>query len=488
MGVSAATSNGGPRHGVGVRVIRHSRENSTSYLVSEMPPAASALRRFAPPLGDIDEAEFRLSSNLARGALIGLLDDPAHHEQKAAAFDPWAGSLLFRGDAETGRTSALHMLGASALMRYPEAQIVVADLAGGELAGSCQQVNHVAQDLDLGRLTLLHDQLRRRDKADPRVLYLIDGVDLLWTALDTIGLGRERWTRQLLRIIDSGYRQGVAVAASTSTSVPELNRAFRHVFKFHDGDQQAPGVVAMGGGRSLKLYRTAIRLSHADNAPKLGIAQRPKMLSVATRLDSVPAGVDQVSGEEIAIDLTNSFAVLGPPRSGRTTTLCLLAEAVHRASGKEVPVVPSLSQATDLWSMNNGAKIVDISHGPHDGRDVVDRIWSDDLAPIIVIDDIRFIQNGLSNDFWMALERRSIRPVVAAFPTELVGAASGWRGLQRTYPNQLFLRPHLIGSESFDRLVKRPDAAYEVGSGLLRSEGIEREVTVAAFPPEWSGS
>jgi DNA segregation ATPase FtsK/SpoIIIE, S-DNA-T family len=329
-------------------------------------------------------AELSVES-LASGLSVALVDDPDQQSQHDLEWAPGNGHLLLAGSTGAGLTTALVMLGARSLAeRHPNTHLYVIDALGDdalrvfERSPRCAGVVrlHERERMMRALLRLSAEVQRRaanggRASGDPHVLVLIDGIDVLRRALDDVDTTAE--FDALSEVVATGGAVGVTVVMTTTlpTAVPMAMVAAcneRWVFHLTDAmDAHALGVAVSDVPRG-----TPGRFRIASNGLEGQLARRdvsfPACIADAapapvqclpTLVDSSQLGHGGAADGVLALPVGLAFAtggtarlelpegehvmVIGPPRSGRSSTLSRLAHAwlaVHGESGFVGVVAP----------------------------------------------------------------------------------------------------------------------------------------------------
>jgi S-DNA-T family DNA segregation ATPase FtsK/SpoIIIE len=327
-----------------------------------------------------------LGAGTGRGlATIALADDPDRQAQYPVGWDPTAGNLLLYGTVGAGTTTALASLGLALARRLPPdgLHLYVLDFGAGDLA-PLEALPHTgayvpagARERQVRLVRLLNDELDRRKAGGTQdrlmLVVLIDGIASLvgdfdkdMQGLDVLG--------ELGRVYADGPAVGIAfaVTADRAGAVPgpwAATTQHKLLFQLADVSDHAlfgiprnrvpafrPGraVVATTGqvvqmawpGASLADAVAAAARAWpgvARTAPGVGVL--PARLTLASldapaRTESdpwwLPLGLGDRTLTPIGLQLYEHehALVAGPARSGRSTVLCTLAEAMAAA---EVP-------------------------------------------------------------------------------------------------------------------------------------------------------
>lgn len=307
---------------------------------------------------------------------LGLTDPPG---AMAWGTLTWAGTglLLVAGRGASGRTTALATVTRGALARGTPVHVVggteaaLATITGvgvvdGAPVGPGGTLGTVVTCADPRRLARLLTVLLT-ERSHPRLL-VIDDVDLVVRALDRLprGIGSELWDR----VLREGRHQGLALVVAGAP--PEASRLLAHaserlvlaVNDAHDdvllgvprdlaGARERPGRGVHLGPSGAVRCQVALPPVHPVPVPvpllgpsPVRIAALPlrptyEQLAEAARPrdpDHPLVGLGGDGAGPVGADIRGGLLVVGPPGSGRSTTLAVLA-AELRATGRPVLVV-----------------------------------------------------------------------------------------------------------------------------------------------------
>ncbi|MBN0040933.1 hypothetical protein JN535_12230 [Cellulosimicrobium cellulans] len=319
---------------------------------------------------------------------VALGDDPDLQRRTVVRWDPRDGHLAVLGRARSGRTTALRTVGRAALARGWTVHAVgsgLADLATHPGAGTIVDRDDPRRLVRLLRLLAGHDdgQARPAGTDDPtdRVLLLVDDVDAVRSVLAGVagGAGADALTDVLAGPAAVAVGCGSAAVAGLSSlvgvravmvsrdrhddvalGVPSAlagrgGPAGRAVWlgpgepvlcqvalpaqpppRLAPGRAPLPAAAGPGapdrdarprGFRLLPLPARVVPADLADPGP-LRAADRPRPTSDALH---VPVGRGGDTAATVTLDVSGGALVVGPPGSGRTNALTLLARHVARA-------------------------------------------------------------------------------------------------------------------------------------------------------------
>jgi S-DNA-T family DNA segregation ATPase FtsK/SpoIIIE len=283
----------------------------------------------------------------------GLVDRPDRQEQPPLTWDPDDGSLAVIGPVGSGTTTALVTL----TVRHCDTQVFVLDGRGDRRLDDLASREHVApvvrvDDVErVGRL-LRHlcteiDARRRVGGSDAlgRIVLAVDGFDEVRRVVDELP---GRAGDLLDRVLVEGPAVGIVAVVATSGTIPLRHRMTEWVLVGRPGRIH---LTAADGARAV----AQIAVAAAESAPPVG-----RCAPAPTPIGALPELVDPVAspavgrrrhdGVELTIGIDAAtlrphvltvpdgehLLVLGPARSGRTSTLEALVGAwsdAHRELG-----------------------------------------------------------------------------------------------------------------------------------------------------------
>lgn len=374
-----------------------------------------------PPLPDrISRVEVGATSRWADHQWM-LVDDPDHQQQVADGWGPADGHLVVVGAPGSGLTTTL-VTASLSVARGGAHHIHAIDLASGALSvlDRLAAVGTVVAPADADRrvrlVRWLDDELSRRRGApaptDPPVLVVIDDFGGLARAHDPV---RDPAIHERLhRVWADGPAVGITMAVSLrrAADLPADLAATAATVLFHrcadpgDGlrfavaqplaDLPAGRAVRAADGASLQVvvdgddlavavesaaaappppgdpFRAGILPSEiAVTHPDVGIELTPVRTTV-----TVAIADGDLRGHPLALHARQHVLVIGPARSGRTTTLAAIAHAAGDAAivvgdgelARRTGSVPTTPAALDSALQGRGAALVLVD----DATDVVD--------------------------------------------------------------------------------------------------------------------
>jgi DNA segregation ATPase FtsK/SpoIIIE, S-DNA-T family len=464
------------------------------------------------------------------GGVFGVADDPDRQRQVPVVWHPREGHLGLFGMVGSGTTTALVTVALSlARCSAPaELHLYALDLGAGGLAdlAGLPHVGAVVPATDTERRGKLLRQLRReldrrRDllpsdlAAQPRIVVLVDGFGGLLAEFEgTEGLELGDLFR---RVFSDGPTVGIvfAVAGDRIGAVPARYSAvlarkllLRHADPHEFGaiglrsggiPTFVPGLAVEADGHL--VVQVAETASLADTVDR--VAARwpdphggpPRLRGLPGRFDAdelppgsiegevlrLPVGLAEEDLTPVALELhpTDHALVAGPPRSGRTQTLVLLAQQV-RAADPTAVLVGLCAPRSALY----GAEPLDAAGPLADLVEVVRAAASDPRRWVVLVDDaptVDDLEGALAALLASAGPR--VHVVAAGRPDELRGGFSHWtRQLRRTRVGVL-LQPNLgmDGELLGVRLPRRVPVDLGVpGRGFVVNEGLATLAQVGA--------
>ncbi|KRD44615.1 hypothetical protein ASE38_11025 [Cellulomonas sp. Root930] len=344
-----------------------------------------------------------------RGLALGVSDLPDEQRRGSVRWDPVDGPLLVLGGPRSGRTTTLLVAGLDALDQGWEVHAVglpgeaVDRLRAGDRHGGLGSVLATDDARAVARLLELAVAAGRG-----RVLLLVDRLDLLIESLGRLarGAGVDRLT-----VLWRGNPSGTGLAAGADVGAAALQHAGafarRLVLPLADPTLDAlagvPGELAgrrTSPGRAVHVHAGGAELCQVvlpGEPTRQGVSPaRPAVLvrSLPGRADPpdgtsarpglvVPLGPGGDRGDTVWVDLTDGLLVAGPPGSGRSTVLAVLARSLVRAG---VQVV----------------RLVDPSAGPPPGLPGVRDVSPGDVlaacepvgTSVLLVDDLDELERG----------------------------------------------------------------------------------------------
>ena len=470
-------------------------------------------RPWRPPLPQrltVDDVRSAAGAEPAEApVLLGLVDRPDQQTRVPLAMDlQEGGGWLAVGGPRSGRTSLLRSVLRQAVQQQGADQlhVHVLDLAGGGLAAEAAgfpQVGTTIGTEDALRTLRLVQRLgaevaRRRaggPDGSPALLLLVDGLEAVCALLDEADPGRG--SVDLLRLVRDGGAAGLTSVLTADRAVPggRVAAAVRHrlVLPLPDRADYAvagiaptavpserppgralvgenaetcqlalpPPPVPVGAGSAPAGEAAPLRIvdlpAHPVLEPAAGVAAPGD--AARLRLDLGPGGDE---GDVLTVDLarTGGLLVVGPPGSGRTTTLDVLAADLMSAG---VPVL-RLGSADVTDERGVAAWLDEVAGGP----------------AVVCADDLG---TPAETPALAALPPLGARSGVALLAAGSAGQLSTWfqgpvSALRRTRTG-LLLTPGPGDADVLGSRLPRTPVPVRPGSGWLVVAGVAARVQVA---------
>lgn len=483
-------------------------------------------RPWLPPLQETIGPD-QLPDDEATGAPFGLVDLPAQQRQSALEWATTDGHWMLVGGPGSGRTTALASLITAAAHRWSADRLQVQVVGDGSarLAG-LTALPHVGSIVDgeeptvVGRfLERLESDLAHRRAAlrasghptldawwaahdeggpppPPHLLLVVDGWGRVTRPHGSLDLGENAETLETfmrdgialgLRVVVAGGRELLSGRVSSLVGTRLVlhlsdrgDAALAGLTRTEVSDRLVPGRARLQpGGDLVQVALPSLAPSGGDEAatPPWVVEELPgsvplDVLPAADR-ERIPLGLGG-SGRDPVVwrtDGARRFLVCGPPRSGRSTALSLLARQVV-ASGQPLVVIGSGAVADGLDCAVLGA----------DDRDelIALRQQHPDLA--VIADDLDRLEGAPVSDVLKEILRRLDADrglVIGATATQTaVGQVRGLVcDLARTRTG-LLLQPS-ARSDGDALGLRVPPLPRVAGRGYLVVEGAAEEVQVA---------
>ncbi|MCM0621263.1 FtsK/SpoIIIE domain-containing protein [Nocardioides bruguierae] len=336
-------------------------------------------------------------------------------------------------------------------------------------------------EIDLGRLNDAVLQLLREGASV--------GVQLVLTGDRSLLTGRISTTieqKLLLRLPDRGdYGQGGLKVKDLPDEIGE-GRGF---WAEHGTEAQVAVLTqdASGAAQSeaVRTLGAALSTAEADLPPApahqrpVGLAALPAQLALGDVLGdtgnapALPPGhvALAVGGDRLALlgveAVTSPALVVGQPRSGRTTALCLAAEHARRTGRRAWALTPTANELTALLGED---AVVAAGAAP---EDVIGHLRGLPDGSVLLVDDAETLREGPLAGMLQAVVRQSRERdfrVVVAGGHEIGAGFSGWLVEARKGRKGLLLSPRETGhGDLFGLRVPRTSlqARLTPGRGLL---------------------
>ncbi|HET8581669.1 MAG TPA: FtsK/SpoIIIE domain-containing protein [Jatrophihabitans sp.] len=448
---------------------------------------------------------------------LALVDLPDEQRRESFMVDLAGTSLLVAGAARSGRTTALATLaiGAASRLGPDDLQLFALD-AAGDLRDAVGTLPHCATALgpdDLDLAPRLLDRLnrecaRRLTGRSPggsprdRLLLVVDG----WTAVlagltDADAAGCADLLAGLLRV-GGATALSVAVTGDRAALAPRFAGGFtsRVLLRMPDrSDYGLAGVAArdvpagLPPGRGLRVGDGAVlQVAHPGARSDAGamrdaaavIAQnwspaasrhariRIQPLPGRVRLDDLPEDGSRrltlgLAGDEVdalrvdPFDGSLRMLVAGPPRSGRTTLLTLLARQAH-ALGLATVIAAASRSPLGVTARELGMPVITPAHAeapPVPG-----------VPTLLLVDDGESFTDSAAGERLTGWLRADAAPVAAVVAGRTDDLATSYRGLAaevRRHHCGVLLRPGPVDGELLGVRLPRRHGSGPPGRGVV---------------------
>ena len=454
---------------------------------------------------------------------FALADDPNQQCQYPLMWDPDQGNALFAGNPGSGTTTALGSLAVALATRYQpsECHLYAIDSGSSQLtplegAPHCGAVVGPDEHDRIRRLIRrLEDELDRRlgrDRASsdtrlPLVVALIDNWGGLAKSLDTVA------DHALLASLERVWAEGPAVKVFLAAAVDQLSKASRGIqaatpqtFVFRLGDPALyrqwgvsvddPATLPPGRGfavpsgleiqvaipvGSLAASVAAVAAACPPTGGPPPVLSLPMVVEPAqldqARLSSspvyLPLGLSDDTLAPVGLTLYpgEHALILGPPRSGRSTALDLLA-AMAATGGR---VIALSSEDSPL------AKSPDIDVVTTHIDEMLAAAHSPDSPTLVLIDDAETVADSEGLLKALASQSRPGLHIVAAGRADRLRTAYGhWTSEIRFSRTGVLLQPTPLDGDLFTiQLPTRPTLPNIPGRGYLIQNGQPSIIQIA---------
>ncbi|MDE0579461.1 MAG: FtsK/SpoIIIE domain-containing protein [bacterium] len=467
------------------------------------------------------------ASDMSAGVVFALADDPNRQRQCPLMWDPGQGNVLFAGNPGSGTTTALGSLAVALASRYPpgECHLYAIDSGSGQLAPlealpHCGAVVGPDERERIRRLIRrLEDELDRRlgrgrsepsgkQPSPPRVLALIDNWGGLAKSLDTVT------DHALLASLERVWAEGPTVGVFLAAAVDQLSKVSRAIqaatpqtFVFRLGDPTLyrqwgvsvdepttlpPGRgFAVPSGMEIQVaipdggLAAAVAVI-AANHPQAGGPPPVESLPVsvdAARLDQarlssspvyLPLGLSDDTLAPVGLTLYpgEHALILGPPRSGRSSALVLLAAAAATAGGRVAALAQPGSPLADCPDIHVSARDLD---------DLLSAAIAADPPTLVLIDDAETVDDANGHLKALSSDGRPGLHIVAAGRADRLRTAYGhWTSEIRFSRTGVLLQPTPLDGDLFTiQLPTRPTLPSLPGRGYLIQNGQPSIIQIA---------
>lgn len=447
----------------------------------------------------------------------GLVDLPDAQRQDPLVVDlDQGGGWLVVGGPRSGRTTALRtLLGEAVTGRTPDQLHVHAvDHAGGELAQAVTGLPHTGTVVGRGAshrlqrlVTRLQEEVDRRRTVPgphPALLLLVDGADPVTTELEELAPGSGG--AALLRLVREGAAVGLTAVLTVDRALPgsRLAGAVAHRLVLPLADRADYAVAGVPAAR-VPGHRPPGRALLDDDATEVQLAlPRPLPAAVTAAAEVVHGRVEVAelpadpvapptpglppgsavlgpggdAGDPVTVDLhrTGGLLVVGPPGSGRSTTLVALAARLAAAGTDVLHVGPPPHRPGPVVAGRPGAG------GPVEDPGEL-RAWAGALGGaggVVLADDLGQLPDPLLDALAAVTAPGAAAVLVAAAaPGDVAGAYRGPAPALRRTRTALLLQPARGDGELLGLRLPRGALPARPGAGWLVTGGTTTRVQVA---------
>jgi len=458
---------------------------------------------------------------------LALADDPDHQRQVPAGWDPVQGHLALFGMVGSGTTTALvatadalarrwgpdecHLYaldfgtrGLEPLAALPHCGAVV---GATEVEARARLIRHLRAELDRRR-SLAPDALAR----EPLVVTLVDGIESMLAELDHVE--HLETGDAFRRVFADGpdARLLFAVAGNRPGALPLRLGALvgqRYLFRLADpADFSAvglrprqlpafvPGRAVAADGRVVQFALPPPRGQPSRWPPPARPPASMRGLPGAVAAVDLPAGTDlRADPARLVVGLADDdlgpavlalhdgehVTVAGPPRSGKSSLLALLAALVKRGD----PDALVVAVADERSPLRADPGVLDAAGAPAFLREVLAAAATDPRRWWVLVDDAPLAEDPHGLLAALARARRPGLHLVAAGRTDDLRSGYGhWTRQVRQSRTGVLLQPALPGDGDLlsVRLPRRVGAPLVPGRGFLVAAG-EAALVQVALPP-----
>jgi DNA segregation ATPase FtsK/SpoIIIE, S-DNA-T family len=416
------------------------------------------------------------------------------------------------------------------LTQLPQCEAVV---AGDDLEG-VTRVIALLEQLFADRQSAVATAIEHKVEleAPVPVIVLIDGYDAMADTFSASGRAAQLqpWFDRMVRVVTRGRQVGIysviATASSTGPSARLMNTISNRVV-LRQTDENAyrsfgvPGAIVQGlaldPGQALSRHNDLIQIAVVQNitsgetgadavrafacevrgqvAPGCSTAALPDRVDAQTMPRrtmadppmSVVIGLADLTLDPVSVDLSSTnFAVIGPPRSGRSTALVTVA-AQFAERGIEVWAVgPAMSPlGRHRWSGGSAfGKATEVAELLGELAATADQF--PDVTRVLVVDDIDRLDDVALNAPLKSLMDTGLRCIGAATSTRTLSAANPLQKDLKAARSMLVLAAEddgAIQAAVGSRFTLRPGLPMPAGRGVLVHHGVPTVVQVTDCAP-----
>jgi S-DNA-T family DNA segregation ATPase FtsK/SpoIIIE len=479
-----------------------------------------------------DLAQFPPATGRPEGELhFALADDPEGQTRYPVGWPLRRGNLLLYGVVGSGTTTALSSIALEFARRSgpDRVHLYVFDFGAGELlslAGlphCAAAVGSADSERQMKVLRRLSDELRRRRalsvaerSAEPLLVFMIDNFEGFRSAYEATAWSA-KYFDQFLRIYADGPEVGIVTALSASRvgGVPAaVSSSTSNKILFRLADLADFGSVGLSRrqlptfvpGRAVTVDGQVLQVA----LPPVPLAEAAQIVQTAVaEAARIPRPVAELSADVLRADLAGQSAVgdskwdlavgvrdedfapaqlvmydgegglvIGPARSGKSTTLLTVA-ASFRDAAPGAPVLGVACRRSPLQESPLLDRIVtDVDAIP----DLIDQALLESGPVLVLMDDVDLLDDPSGRLAQLAASGRAgLRIVGAGRNDRLRGQYGHWTQKLRSSRVGVLLQPNL----DFDgellgvKLPSRVQVAMPPGRGFLAVEGDVELIQVA---------
>jgi S-DNA-T family DNA segregation ATPase FtsK/SpoIIIE len=365
-----------------------------------------------------------LSSLTTDPGAFGLIDEPGEQRQRPFIWDRSKGHLALYGMPGSGPERAAESAVASVCAAPGDLQVFVLTFGNHryESLADISGITPILEPDDLERQTrlirYLGDELRRRRRSasspESPIIVVIDDIEACLKSLEPFHLGPLLET--VTDILTRGYTARIHVVATAFSSAAVRTRVAigfttRLAFGFADRSHYAGlgigtrHLPAFGFGRGIDVSSERMVQVATDHSglqfPTRAVAPPIRIMPslveglhasarTVTRPWHIPLGIGERHLTEIGVDLDvgDHLLVAGPVRSGKSTTLALIARQVHSGNpgARLVAVTPRRSWLGDAtrfeYVVDDPAAVPELGHA----------LATADRPILVLVDDAELVE------------------------------------------------------------------------------------------------
>ncbi len=437
---------------------------------------------------------------------FGLTDEPERQRQTPYVWDRQKGHLALYGMPGAGPELAAE--GVIAAICATADDLLVFSLIYGthryrslsELPGVTPAIEPDDQERQIRLIRWLSEELKRRRTERisecPDIILLVDDVAACLKSLEPFHLAS--YLETMTEILTKGYTSGihvVATAYSTTALRARLAVGFTQRLAFHFADRsQYPALgirlrhlPVLGPGRAIdvtteRVVQVTTEYSSVTFPPRPERDAIPVMPTVVAGLASVaeisdrpwhiPLGIGDRDLAEIGVDLDEGdhLLVAGPARSGKTSTLALIATQAVLANPTQqmVAVTPRRSRLTEAAAFKY------VIEDPADIPELANAVAEAQEPVLVLVDDAELVDGF---DGLLKARNPHVTVIAAIRSTESIRLYSHWTRRLRDSGQVLLLQTDNSDLAGM-KLPKLPPSSHP-GRGFLCMNGTAEAIQVA---------